>query len=54
MFCRAGSLSRAGDNVRGRVKLVDAFKNATPEDRVALAHAIGPTELFDTAIAPAL
>ena len=48
------SLSRAADKVRGRVKLIEAFKSATPDDRVAFARAIGPTELFEAAIEPAL
>jgi hypothetical protein len=38
----------------GRVKLVEAFKCATPNDRIAFARVIGPTELFETAIEPAL
>ena len=48
------SLSRAADKVRGRVKLVEAFKSATPDDRIAFARVIGPTELFEAAIEPAL
>ena len=48
------SLSRAADKVRGRVKLIEAFQSATPDDRVAFARAIGPTELFEAAIEPAL
>ena len=48
------SLSRAADKVRGRVKLVEAFKSATPDDRIAFARVIGPTELFEAAVAPAL
>lgn len=48
------SLSRAADKVRGRVKLVEAFKSATPDDRIAFARVIGPTELFEAAIAPAI
>lgn len=47
-------LSRAADKVRGRVKLVEAFKSATPDDRIAFARVIGPTELFEAAIEPAL
>jgi thioredoxin-like negative regulator of GroEL len=47
-------LSRAADKVRARVKLVEAFNSATPDDRVAFARAIGPTELFEAAIEPAL
>ena len=48
------SLLRAADKVRGRVKLVEAFKNATPDDRIAFARVIGPTELFEAAVAPAI
>jgi len=48
------TLSRAADMVRGRVKLVEAFKSATPDDRIAFARVIGPTELFEAAIEPAL
>ena len=48
------SLSRAADKVRGRVKLVEAFKSATPDDRIAFARVIGPTELFEAAVAPAI
>jgi hypothetical protein len=48
------SLLRAADKVRGRVKLVEAFNSATPDDRIAFARVIGPTELFEAAIEPAL
>jgi hypothetical protein len=48
------SLTAAAAAYRYRVRLIQSFKKAGPEDRVALAHAIGPTELFDAAIAPAL
>jgi hypothetical protein len=47
-------LSRAADKVRGRVKLIEAFETATPDDRIAFARAIGPTELFDNVISLAL
>ena len=48
------SLSCAADKVRGRVKLVEAFKSAMPDDRIAFARVIRPTELFEAAVAPAL
>jgi hypothetical protein len=48
------TLTRAAKTVRGQVKLIDAFKDATPDDRAALGHAVGATQLFDAAIAPAL
>jgi hypothetical protein len=47
-------LSGAADKVRGRAKLIEAFKGATPDDRIAFARVIGPTELFEAAIEPAL
>lgn len=48
------SLSRAANKIRRRVKLIEAFKSATPDDRIAFARVIGPTELFEAAIEPAL
>ena len=48
------SLTAAAAAYRYRVRLIESFKKAGPEDRVALARMIGPTELFDAAIAPAL
>ena len=37
-----------------RAALIAAYRDASPVDRIALVQAIGPTEMFDTAIAPAL
>jgi hypothetical protein len=48
------TLSGGAKAVRGRVRLVEAFKAASPEDRVGLGHAVGASVLFDAAIAPAL
>ena len=48
------SLSRAADKVRGRVKLIQAFESATPDDRIALVRKIGPDALFEAVIERAL
>jgi hypothetical protein len=48
------TLSGGAKAVRGRVRLVEAFKAASPEDRVGLGQAVGASVLFDAAIAPAL
>ena len=48
------TLSRAADTVRGRVKLIQAFESATPDDRIAFARVIGPDALFEAAVAPAI
>jgi hypothetical protein len=47
------TLFRAASRVRGRVKLIETFRAATADDRVALGRVIGATQLFDAAIAPA-
>jgi hypothetical protein len=48
------TLTRGAKTVRGRVKLIDAFKTASADDRAALGHVFGAAELFDTVISPAL
>jgi hypothetical protein len=40
----------AAGKVRARVKPIEAFKIATPDDRIAFARAIGLTELFDNVV----
>ena len=48
------TLARAADKVRARVQLIDAFKNASDDDCAAFGQAVGPGELFDRIIVPAL
>jgi hypothetical protein len=48
------TLTRGAKTVRGRVKLIGAFKTASKDDRAALGHVIGAAVLFDTVISPAL
>jgi hypothetical protein len=47
-------LLTAADQVKNRARLIAAYQAASPEDRLALARAIGVDKLFDTAIAPLL
>ena len=48
------NLQAAAARVRGRAKLIECFRTASPEDRVAFGAAVGVGVLFDTAITPAL
>jgi hypothetical protein len=48
------TLNRAAKTVHSQVRLIEAFKTATADDRVALGRMIGATQLFDASIAPAL
>ena len=48
------SLTAAAAKARRHVRLVDSFKAASLADRAAFAQAIGPNELFDSTISPAL
>ena len=48
------SLFRAASKVRNRIKLIEAFKTATPDDRVAFGQAVGIAEIWDSTIMPAL
>ena len=48
------TLTAAAAAFRRRVRLVESYRKASLADRVAFAQAIGPTELFDTTITPAL
>jgi len=48
------TLLKAAKKVRNRARLIESFKAATPEDRIALGHAVGVGTLFDTMIVPAL
>jgi hypothetical protein len=40
--------------IRNRIRLLESFRAATPEDLAALTDAVGAEKLFDAAIAPAL
>jgi hypothetical protein len=44
----------AAASVRRRVKLVEAFRDAAPDDLAAFARTIGPGVLFDSAISPVI
>jgi hypothetical protein len=46
-------LLRTATKIRNRVRLIAGFKKATPEDLIALTHAIGAATLLNTAIIPA-
>jgi hypothetical protein len=48
------SLPNAANQVRARVKLIAAFQNASPDDRIALGKAVGVDRVFDDSIAPLL
>jgi hypothetical protein len=47
-------LIRAANRVRNRAKLIEDFRQASPEDRAAFGHAVGVAALFDSAVAPSL
>ena len=47
-------LLQAAGQVQNCAALVAAFKNATPADRAAFGRTVGVSELFDSAIAPAI
>jgi len=47
-------LIQAAKSIRNRAKLIEDFRRATPEDRVAFGAAVGVGVLFDSAVAPAL
>jgi hypothetical protein len=47
-------LLTAAKIVRKRAELIAAYRRATPEDLTALARAVGPSDLFDRAVVPAL
>jgi aspartate/methionine/tyrosine aminotransferase len=47
-------LWRAADKIRARVKLIEAFNNASSDDRAELGRVVGASELFDSVVAPAL
>ena len=44
----------AGKEARKRGDLIEAYRKAAPTDRIVLARAIGPTKLWDEAVAPTL
>ena len=46
--------AHAAAQVRSRARLVDAFRSATADDRIAFGRAVGPATLFDTTVMPAL
>ncbi len=48
------TLIPAAATVRRRVRLIESFKAASPDDLVELGRAIGPATLFDSLVAPAL
>ena len=48
------NLQAAAARVRGRVRLIESFKQASPEDRAAFGAAVGVANLFDASITPAL
>ena len=48
------ALQTAAAKVRGRAKLIESFRTASPEDRVAFRQAVGVAALFDSAVVPAL
>jgi hypothetical protein len=48
------SLTHAAARLRRRVKLIESFKAATPDDKAAFGRAVGTAELFDSTIVPAL
>ena len=48
------SLMTAARSATGTAKLVAAWRTASAADRVALARTVGPSTLFDHALAPAL
>jgi hypothetical protein len=48
------SLLEAAGSVRGRARLVRAYRRATPADRKALGAVIGVNHVFDETIAPSL
>jgi hypothetical protein len=43
----------AAREVKGRVALLKAYRQATPEDRIAVARIVGATVMFDDVIVPA-
>jgi hypothetical protein len=47
-------LLAAAAKVRGRAKLIESFRQASPEDRAAFGAAVGVANLFDASVAPAL
>jgi hypothetical protein len=47
-------LMAAAREARPLAELVGAYRSAAAEDHVAFARVIGPTALFDTAVAPAM
>ena len=48
------SLLKAAHDARGLAGLVKAYRVTTDDDHVAFARVIGPTTLFDNAVAPAI
>ena len=48
------TLLKAANKVANRAQLIESFKSATLEDRIAFGAAVGPAAIWDSTIAPAI